>query len=786
MIKLGDFRVDNVEESGTIPISTFSGKQLASFLSENNLSIKPEEAKSLTKKIGRDPTLTEIHVFNIEWSEHTSYKSSRDTLKLLPATGKNVILGPSEDSGIVELGTINNDKWGVVISHESHNHPSQVVPYEGAATGIGGDIRDVVCMGAKVVALADPLRFGNPTGPNKERVKYISNSVVNGIAGYSNAVGIPNMGGDAYFEDSFDDNCLVNVVCLGIVKAKDIIHSTAPKNSEGYDVVIVGKPTDTSGFGGAAFASLILDDKQHENKGAVQVPDPFLKNVLIRASYAVFDEIRKRKIEVGFKDMGAGGIMCAASELASSAGYGVDIDLDKVHVSMENLPPYIIACGETQERFTWIVPPEFTPILIKIYNENYDLPNVAEGARAVVIGKITKEKNFVLRHNEKIVCNVPVDEVTSGIKYARESKEPKMNFKEPSIKEPRAYNATLLKILAHRDVCSREMIYKHYDTSVMGNTIIAPGEADAGLISPEEVSPHGIALSTDSNPRISKISPYWGAANAVAESMANIAAIGAIPSALTDCLNYGNPEIPENFWQFQQGVQGVADAANNIHRYKTKEQVPVVSGNVSFYNSNSKGKPVDPSAIISCVGVMDDYSKAITTRFKKHKSFLYLLGKRKDELGGSVYYDLSGETGANVPKIDFEKETAMIHSIIDMTDKRLLLSCHDISDGGMAAAISEMAILGEIGAQIDIAFSEMRYDKTMFSENSGFIIEVDSKNKSAVKKILSSNGVEYWKLGQTTKEAKLVFRAKNRKILDVKVDEMASEWYSSLHSLMKQ
>jgi len=778
--------VDDVEQLELVPINSMSDNEINAFLKSNNLSIKIEEARLVAKKLNREPTLTELHVFNTEWSEHSSYKSSKDTLKMLPTQAKNVILGPSEDSGIVELGTINGEKWGVVISHESHNHPSQVVPYEGAATGIGGNIRDVLCMGAKVIANADPLRFGNPNGKNSQKVRYITNSVVNGIADYGNAVGIPVIAGDTYFSDSFDDNCLVNVVCLGIIKSKEIIHSHAPKDSVGYDVIIVGKATDYSGFGGAAFASLVLNEKEEkQNKGAVQVPDPFLKNVLLHSTYAVFEEIKKRKLEVGFKDMGAGGIMCSTSELGAAAGLGIDIDLDKVHTSIDNLPPYVIACGETQERFTWIVPQEFTPILLKIYNEDFDLPNVAEKAKAVVIGKVIKESYYIMRHNGKIVCNAPIQEVTSGIKYSRESKEPKSTFKEPNLKEPTSYKNVLLKVLAHPDVCSKEKIYKHYDTSVLGNTIIAPGQADAGLLSPEEVKPYGIALSTDSNPRISRISPYWGAVNAVAESMRNVAAIGAVPSALTDCLNYGNPEKPESFWQFQEGVKGVSDAAKNIYRFQTKEPVAVVSGNVSFYNDSTKGVPVDPSAIISCVGIMEDYSKAITTSLKKTNSIIYLVGERKNELGGSAYYSLFNENGLDVPKINFESEKNMIHSVLNLIDQRLLLSCHDISDGGMAVTASEMCILGNLGMELDMSFTQLRYDKAMFSENSGYLIEVDSKNIQKVEKILKSLNLQFWKIGHTRKDTKLSIKAKNRKILDVKIEELQLSWSNALSELMK-
>ena len=768
-------------DADLIGIKGMPDKELSEFLRKNAVSLSVFEARKVAELLGRNPTMTEIYIFNTQWSEHSSYKSSRSVLKaLLPTQAPNVILGPVEDSGIVELGYINGERYGIVVSHESHNHPSQVVPYEGAATGVGGIIRDVLCMGAKVIATADPLRFGNPNGKNKNRVKYIANEVINGIAGYGDAVGIPNICGDVYFNDSFDENCLVNVVCLGIVKEKDIIHSYAPKNAENYDIVIVGKATDNSGFGGAAFASLILDEKNREsNRGAVQVPDPFLKNVIIRASYAVFEEARKKGIELGFKDMGAGGIMCSTSELCSDANFGADIDLSRVNVSMQNLPSYIIACSETQERFTWVCPSEFTKTLLKIYNEDFELPQISLGAGAFVIGKVTKQQDYILKHNGKIVCNVPIKIVTQGIKYEREKKPAKRNFKEPSLKEPKDYSKIVLSVLRHPNVASKAKAYRHYDTSVMGNQVIETGYADAGVIKAVDDASLGIALKTDCNPRYCKLDPYWGAVNAVAESMRNVAAVGSIPSALTDCLNYGNPEKPEAFYDFYEGVRGVADAAKNLFYKGTTYPVPVISGNVSFYNESASGKAIDPSPIIACIGVLKDYSKAITMKIKKENSTLFLVGERKDELGGSVYYDINNELGAVVPIIDFEKERNMIYAVIDSINAGLLLSCHDISDGGIATTISEMIFGGDadgkVGAEINLDFTNLRSDKALFSENSGFVFEAEEKNIQRLSDLFRFYKLNLIKLGKTG-GTNLIVKNKNKKIIDLPISKLKEAW----------
>jgi|TARA_B100001964_G_C14230076_1_gene599567 phosphoribosylformylglycinamidine synthase len=776
-------------DSKLIDIEAMSDADLQNFLKKNAVSLTTSEARRITELIGRNPTLTELHIFNIQWSEHSSYKSSRAVLKMLPTQAPNVILGPVEDSGIIELGKINNEKYGIVVSMESHNHPSQVVPYEGAATGIGGILRDVLCMGAKIIATADPLRFGNPNGINKNKTKYIANEVINGIAGYGNAVGIPNLAGDVYFNESFDDNCLVNVVCLGILKEKDIIHSYAPKNTENYDIIIVGKPTDNSGFGGAAFASLVLDEGEEEyNKGAVQVPDPFLKNVLIRATYEVFKAAKKQNIKLGFKDMGAGGIMCASSELCSDADYGAEINLDKVHVSMKNLPPYIIFCSETQERFTWLCPKRFTKTLLKIYNDDFALSTIAENARAVVIGKVTKNQDYKIRNKGKIVCNVPIKTVTRGIQYNREIKKPVREFNEPVLDEPKNYNEIALKILNHPNIASKEKCYKHYDRNVIGNTIIEPGQADAGLIRAVPKSKYGIALSVDSNPRYNRINSYLGAVNAVAESMRNIAAIGAVPAALTDCLNYGNPEKPEQFYDFVEGVKGIKIAAENLYLRNTKGPVPIVSGNVSFYNESSKGSSIDPSAVIACIGVMKNYEKAITMKIKEAKTNLFLVGNRKDELGGSVYYEINNELGANVPEIDFQQQRNMIYAIINCIENNLFSSCHDISDGGLFTTIAEMILGGnadgKIGALINID-SDLRNDKILFSETPGFVFEVENKNISKVKSIFKKYNLEINNIGKTMKNDSLIIINNNKEIINLKIEKLKQAWTSGFVDALK-
>ena len=766
-------------------------------LKKYNIGLTVAEARKIEAEIlGRPMTLTEATVWSIEGSEHCSYKSSRHHLKHLPTEAPNVILGPAEDAGIVELVRHNGERWGIVMGHERHNHPSQLVPYEGAATGVGGIVRDVCCMGAKVIATADPLRFGE-ISLNKS--KWIASGVVGGIGGYGNPIGVPNLAGDVYWNKSFNDNCLVNVVSLGLVKESEIIHSRAPQGAgEGnYDIILIGKPTDNSGFGGAAFASFELDEKEKEkNKGAVQEPNAFLKRHLLESTYDLFKTLKEKKLldKVGFKDMGGGGILCGSVELVDAAGYGAEVDLDKVHTAIDNLPPQVILAAETQERFIWIASPEVTPLIVQHYNDKWALPKVSRGARASVIGKVTKGGQYVVKYKglEKIVDARACD-ITKGLKYDRPIKAPELKFQEPDIPQPNDFNEVLLKILEHENIASRDCLYEKYDKTVQGLTIIEPGQADAGVMSPlidedlpDSLKQVGIALAVDSNPFYSRISPYWGAASAVVESMRNVASVGAVPWALTDCLCYGNPEKPEQMWQFTEGVRGVAEACRGIHlKQSPASPVPIVSGNVSFYNESAKGA-VDPSAIIACLGRLADCRKAITMEFKEAGSIAMLIGRRKNELGGSVYYQLQNELGANVPRPDFKEAENQIYAVTDLIDEGLLLACHDISDGGLAIALAEMSFGGNgqnrIGADIDLTkVGETNLSVKLFSETGGFVLE--TKRAEEVKKACAKYGVEVMELGRT-REKELQIKDNGREIVNLTVEAMSVKWLNGLRDKM--
>ncbi|HTV72550.1 MAG TPA: phosphoribosylformylglycinamidine synthase subunit PurL [Candidatus Acidoferrales bacterium] len=718
------------------------------------IALTLSELRLIAERLGRDPTVVEAHAFDAQWSEHCSYKSSRHLLSRLPTEGPTVMLGPKEDAGIVHLGEWKGESYGIVIAHESHNHPSQVVPFEGAATGIGGIVRDVLCMGAHVIAVGDPLRFGTYRAAHP---RYVAQGVVDGIAAYGNAIGVPNIAGDIYFDAGFDDNCLVNVVALGLVKEREIIHSFAPPDAAGWDIVLVGKATDRSGFGGAAFSSLVLDEEDaQQNKGAVQVPDPFLKNVLMRASYRAFEAVHAAGLTVGFKDLGAGGIMGCTAEIVASGGFGATIDLDACPTSQPNLPPAVIAVGETQERLTWVVPPSFTPALLAIYNEEFTLPQIARGACAAVIGKVEASSEYVLRHQGEEVMRVPIDFLTGGIRYERPytPPAPRRVFAEGEATsvpadgaQTRRFDDLLERILSHHDVCSRKPVYERFDSVVRGTTSIPCGYADAGLIVPIPGAPLAAALAVDGNPRYAKLSARLAAEHAVLESVRNVVAVGTRPAGLTDCLNFGNPQNPEHLGELVVSIDGLAHAARELG-------VPFVSGNVSLYNVSANGNAIPPSAIVACVGTTADISKTANAAFKEAGSTLFLLGEARAHLGGSVVADILQLRKTELPAIEYARVRAEIACLLRAFDRGLVLAAHDISDGGLLAAIAEMAFAsrpyGLIGAEVEdseLWAPDVVHIAAYFGEAQGFVCEVN--DRAAFEALARETGAAHSVIGRT-------------------------------------
>ncbi len=822
-------------EAKTLSITGQPDALVSDELRGHGLRLTVAEARHLARLIGRNPTKVEATIFDIMWSEHCSYKSSRHLLKkYLPTQARNVVLGPGEDAGIIKLCEHEGESYCLVVAHESHNHPSQVMPFEGAATGIGGIVRDVYCMGADVYAVMDALRFGDPHGPHRNKVREVASGVVSGIWQYGNALGVANMGGDVCFDLCYDENCLVNVIAVGVVKERGIVRSRVPAAAarEDYDLILFGKPTDASGFGGAAFASDVLDsDELSGSKAAVQVPDPFLKRILAEANKKMLELVHSRGLEVGFKDLGAGGIACATSEIAAAGGFGALIDLSRVPVEApktgRGLPPEVIVCSETQERFVLAVPSSVTEEILRIYNDEYELPHIYHGARAVVIGSVTRDGQYRIvggadggaygRAPRSFLCEVKADVITSGISVRRESRPPEALECEPEFAPPEDLGEFLLGLVECPNGASRWPIFSFYDCEVGGRTVVRPGDADAGVFAPLPGSTVGVAVSVDGVPSYGKISPYWAGAHAVAESMRNVACVGAAPRALSDCLNFGSPEDPEVFYSFEEALKGIGDAARRIGQVDgldgtgaaggfAAEPVPLVTGNVSFYNQTAAGKAVAASPIVACYGVMRDYSKAVTMGLKLPGAQLLLIGQRYDELGGSLYYErLLGCVGRNVPVVRFDAERSAIRLVLDAIERGLLEACHDVSSGGLAMTLAEMCIAGRdpLGAGVDIdavagtagagarrsdksrgacssRTNGLRYDMKLFSESPGFVVEVTPRNLDDFLLLAAATPVRLFRLGAVLSEPVLRARDGGRTVLETAVKDLKNRWKHGL------
>jgi phosphoribosylformylglycinamidine synthase II len=764
--------MDKVRLENIIGLENPGADDLREFLAAQNINLKTNELARIRDLLDRNPTLVELHIFNIMWSEHCSYKSSRRVLKQhLPTESPDVVLGPGEDAGIVRFCRRDNRNYCLVMGHESHNHPSQVLPVEGAATGIGGIVRDVYCMGADVIGVMDPLRFGDPDGPNGRRARDIIRGVVDGIAQYGNALGVPNYGGDTYFDATYDDNCLVNVVALGIVAEEDIVRSRAPAAARRspHDIILIGKPTDASGFGGAAFASERLSgDQEKERQEAVQVPDPFLKRVLTEATKVVLAETKERGIEIGFKDLGAGGISCAISEMAQAAGVGARLDLDDVHKTPDDLPAEVIACSETQERYAMFVPSGFTATVLEIYNERFDLPHIYSGAGAHVIGHVTPEPRFTLVHRGRVVCDAHVDVITTGISYDRESRPRERGPVSPPSElagVPAARDA-LLTLLSSYNIGDKSIVYRHYDSEVQGRAVLRPGEADAAVAVVIIGDRVGVAAGIGGSSLVGRVDPYLGGVWAVCEAVRNIACVGGRVLAITDCLNYGDPEQPEVFWEFSEGVRGIGDACRGLEVAGDGDHaIPVISGNVSFYNQSEKGRPIAPTPIVAAAGRITDVSACRGLGFKRPGSRIVLLGRLHDGLGGSEFAGRFAPGVVLAPPVpDLEAEAAIIRSLVAAVETGLVLGAHDVSHGGLLVTLAEMAagsLPFPVGCAVDLSAAlppDSPPEAYLFSELGGIVVEVSPEQWSEAERLLSRHGCPWTSLGVTTVDPSVVLR----------------------------
>ena len=767
----------------TVDFSSSSDADIKQSLQKLNIPLSVDEAKKIQFSFLKSPaTLTELVLFSIQGSEHSSYKSSKNHIKHFITDGKHVILGAKDDAGVVSLSTDNDgEKYGLVVSHESHNHPSQIVPYEGAATGVGGNVRDVCCMGAEVMSLGDSLRFGDI---NRNKTKWISDGVVSGIAGYGNPLGIPNICGDVYFDKEYNENCLVTVLTAGVVKEKNVIRSRAPKNSEGYDLILVGKPTDNSGFGGASFASLELEEeKEQQNKGAVQEPNAFLERHILKSTYALFDFLEENDLinKVGFKDLGAGGVACASIELADAAGMGAEVWVDKIHTSMPEVDGHIILCSETQERFMWACPKDLTQTILDHYNKLFDFPNVSMGAQASVVGKIVGERHYTVFYKGKKLVDGPIEKINEGFVYDRPMLKKESKQLSEVLPENIDYNDLILKILSHENVASRAAIYESYDKNVQGRVVNERGKTNAGVVAPfdskkfpKEIKNDCFSAALAHNPSIGKVDPYLVAQHAVLEACAKTVSVGSSPLALTDCLCFGNPEKPEQMWQFSQSCIAIREACDLLH-FNGTDNLPIVAGNVSFYNQ-SGDQSIPASPMIGCFGKVSK-EKILTNGFVGSDSNIYLLGENPLFIGGSVAANVLNTKNTKIEKFDVQKYSNMLNSVLEANAASLLNSCSYVGLGGLATALFKMSFINDIGCDI----KDQKDKNLLFSENLSFVVEVSEKNSSSFEAVLNEKGCRYKQIGKTNDSNKIVVK----NFIDLDIAQAKKTWDSALRKKLQ-
>jgi len=671
--------------------------------------LKPDEYDRIVAFMGREPNLTELGIFSVMWSEHCSYKSSRVHLKTLPTGGSQVLQGPGENAGAVDIG----DGLAAIFKIESHNHPSFIEPYQGAATGVGGIIRDIFTMGARPIALLNSLRFGSLDVPSTQR---LLEGVVAGIAGYGNSIGIPTVGGEIAFEPSYAGNPLVNVFCLGIAKASEIIKGVA--SGAGNAVYYVGAKTGRDGIHGATMASAEFDEKSAEKRPAVQVGDPFMEKLLLEACL----EVMKTDTLIGIQDMGAAGLTCSTTEMGSRGGAGIEIDVSKVPQRETGMSPYEIMLSESQERMLLVVKRGREAEVERIF-EKWDL-------HASHIGEVTTDGMLRVKENGTVVAEIPNRALTDEAPvYQRPMAVPgylaevqKLDLDALGARDGRLRddNVALLTLLASPAIGSKRWVYRQYDHMVRTNTVNMPGMG-AGVVRVKDTD-RALAMSVDGNGRYCYLDPKRGAILAVAEAARNVACAGAKPLAATNCLNFGNPERPGIMWQFGQAVEGISEACRALN-------TPITGGNVSLYNETD-GNSIYPTPVIGVVGLLEHADRVVSRRFQSAGDAIVLLGEGRGELGGSEYLKLAhGVVQGVPPAIDLTVERALQDLLVDLADARFMRSAHDCSDGGLAVTLAECAFDTEgVGADVSIdsvdvsGHSDMNRAAALFGETASRVV----------------------------------------------------------------
>ncbi len=683
--------------------------------------LKPDEYQRILDLIGREPSLTELGIFSAMWNEHCSYKSSKVHLRGLPTSAPWVIQGPGENAGVIDIG----DGLAVVFKMESHNHPSYIEPYQGAATGVGGILRDVFTMGARPIAALNSLSFGDPNHP---KTRHLVSGVVSGIGGYGNSFGVPTVGGSVRFHTRYDGNNLVNAMAVGLARTDGIFYAAA--SGVGMPIVYLGSKTGRDGIHGASMASAEFGEDSEEKRPTVQVGDPFAEKLLLEACL----EIMRKDCVIAIQDMGAAGLTCSAVEMGAKGDLGVTLELDKVPTRETGMSAYEMMLSESQERMLMVLKPEKEKEAEAIFRK--------WGLDFAVVGETTPTRRFVVRHGGDVMADLPIKELGDEAPvYNRPFTDtPKQPVIEAaSVKPPMAVADALQKLIATPDLCSKRWVWEQYDHIILGNTVQRPG-GDSAVIRVED-GPKGLAMTTDVTPRYCEADPFEGGKQAVAEAYRNLCAVGARPLAVTDNLNFGNPERPEIMGQLVVGVRGIAEACRAL-------DFPVVSGNVSLYNETN-GRAILPTPTIGGVGVLNDFMKSMSLAFKAEGQAILLLGVSQGWLGQSLYLrDICGREEGAPPPVDLAAEKRHGEFVRALVESGKVTAAHDISDGGLAVALAEMAIASGIGATLDAAPKDIPPHAYWFGEDQARYV-VTAADADKVIADAKAAGVPIAKIGVT-------------------------------------
>ena len=712
------------------------------------LGLNEDEYKETIKYMNRIPNITELGIFSAMWSEHCSYKSSRKWLKTLPTEAPWVIQGPGENAGIIDIG----NNLAAVFKMESHNHPSFIEPYQGAATGVGGIMRDVFTMGARPVANLNCLRFGNPL---HAKTKHLLSGVVSGIGGYGNCMGVPTIGGECTFDEGYNGNILVNAMTVGIVKKDKIFYAKA--GSPGSPVVYVGAKTGRDGIHGASMASASFDADSESKRPTVQVGDPFTEKLLLEACL----ELMETDCIIGIQDMGAAGLTSSSVEMAAKDNNGIEIDLDKVPVRETEMTPFEIMLSESQERMLMVLKPgseEKAENIFKKWELDFS-----------IIGEVTSSKHIVLKSNNKIVADIPLEPLANGLIYERPY-ESNINSNSHDIPVDDDWEDALLTLIGNHDLCSREWIWEQYDHMVMGDTIGMPG-SESGVVKIHNIDKQALAITTDCTPRYCASNAHTGGMQAVCESYRNLCSVGALPLAITDCLNFGNPEKKEVMGQIVDAIRGISDACNKL-------SMPVVAGNVSLYNE-TEGKSIPPTPQIGAVGIINNTDNQLSNKISKNNNQdIIVIGSTIGHLQCSIYAkEIAKIEKGCPPNINLDEELQHGKFILDLASLGLIDACKDLSDGGIGIALAELCIMSKVGCEI-ISPKSLNVNQWLFGEDQARYIIITNNSEAIMNKAKSIN-IEAKIIGKIKGNS---FSLNNNKISIEKITNIRNNWFHNYFS----